>query len=128
MPSQEIKTDIVEIDKNFLADPTGLPSSLICPECGGAIWDMRKGSLRRFQCHIGHSFSIESFLEGQNEEIEHMMWALLRTLKDRGKITRQLADEASDNNQPLTAQQLDKQALQALQRLELIRQAVLLGN
>lgn len=130
MANQEIKPDPVEMDKKSLeiGDLPGTPSSLVCPECGGVIWEIRKGRLRRFQCHIGHAFSEESFLDGQAEEIEHMLWAVLRTLKDRVKITRQMADEARDNNQPLTGQQFEEQAQQALQRAELIRQALLEGE
>lgn len=130
MPNKEMIPDPVEMDKNSLesSDPPGTPSSLVCPECGGAIWEIRKGRLRRFQCHVGHAFSVESFLDGQAEEIEHMLWAVLRTLKDRVKIIRQMADEARENNQPLAAQQFEEQAQQALQRAELIRQALLQGE
>jgi hypothetical protein len=68
---------------------------------------------------------VETFLEGQAEEIEYKLWSLLRTLKDRLKITRQMADKAGDDNEPLTAQQFEVQAQQAQQRAELIRQALL---
>lgn len=130
MSNQEIKPDPVEVDNNFLesSDPPGQPSSLVCPECGGAIWETRKGTLRRYQCHIGHTFSMESFLEGQAEEIEYMLWAVLRTLKDRMKITRQMADEAYDNNQPLIAQHFEELAQEAQQRAEVIRQALLVSE
>lgn len=126
MPHEEIKSDPVEIDKDFLesSNPPGQLVSLVCPECGGAMWEISTGTLRRYQCHIGHAFSVESFLEGQAEEIEYMLWATLRTLKDRVKITRQMADEACDNNQLLTAERFEEQAQEAQQRAELLRQAI----
>jgi anaerobic ribonucleoside-triphosphate reductase len=70
---------------------------------------------------------MESLLEGQADEIEQMLWTTLRTLKERLKITRQMADEARDNNEQLKVQHFEKQAQQALQRAELIRQALLKG-
>jgi len=129
MLNEKIAQDLVEMDKNSLnSELAGSPSSFVCPECGGAVWEINKGSLRKFQCHINHSFSVESLLEGQAEEIEHMLWTLLRTLNDRVKITRQMAEEAYDNDRTLIAQQFEAQAQQALQRAELIRQALLAGE
>lgn len=130
MLNYEMEPDPVELDKNFLESsyPAGTLSGLICPDCGGALWEIHKGTLRRFQCHVGHAFSIESFLEGQAEEIEHMLWASLRTMKERMKIIDQMADEARDNNQPLRSQILKEQAQQTLHRAELIRQALLEGE
>ncbi len=129
MQNQEIKPDLVELDKLSLesSDSLGTPSGIVCPDCGGVLWEMRKGTLRKFQCHVGHAFSMESLLEGQADEIEQMLWTTLRTLKERLKITRQMADEARDNNEHLKVQHFEKQAQQALQRAELIRQALLKG-
>lgn len=56
-----------------------------------------------------------------------MLWTVLRTLKDRMKIMRQMAEEV-ENEQILTAQQFEDQAQQAQQRAELVRQALLVGE
>lgn len=126
MTNREVKLDLVEMDESFLerSDPPESPSGFICPECGGALWEINKGTLGRFYCHVGHAFSVENFLEGQADEIEYKLWSLLRTLKDRLKITRQMADKARDDNEPLIAQHFEEQAQQARQRAELIRQAL----
>lgn len=126
--SDEKLLDPVEIDSSSSNTPVGSPSSLTCPECGGAIWEIRQGNFSSFQCHINHTFSADSLLDGQAEEIEHLLWTLLRTLKDRVRFTQQLAKEADDNNQPLQAQQFEAQAQQALQRAELIQQVLLTGE
>lgn len=120
--SDEKILDQVEMDNSSIySTPAGSPSSLICPECGGAIWEVRQGNFSLFQCHINHTFSADSFLEGQAEGIEHLLWTLLRTLKDRVRLTQHLAKEAYNNNQPVLAQQ-------ALQRSEIIQQALLTGE
>ncbi len=126
--SDEKLLDPVEIDSSSSNTPVGSPSSLTCPECGGAIWRIRQGNFSLFQCHINHTFSADSLLDGQAEEIEHLLWTLLRTLKDRVRLTQQLAKQADDNNQPLQAQQFAAEAQQALQRAELIQQVLLTGE
>lgn len=127
--SDEKMIDPVEMDQSSLyGTPVESPSGFICPECGGAIWEISQGSLRTFQCHINHTFSAESFIEGQAEEIEYLLWTLLRTFKDRVRLAQHLAKEANNNNQPLTAQQFENQAQQALQRAELIQQVLLAGE
>lgn len=130
MSNKEIKPDPVEMDEDSLENsyPTGSPTRIICPECGGVMWEDRKGTLKRLQCHIGQAFSIESFLEGQAEEIEHMLWAVLRTLKERATLTRQMADEARNSNQLLLIQQFEAQAQQALQQAKLIQQVLLVDG
>lgn len=127
--SDESMIDPVEMDSSSLYSyPAGSPSSFTCPECGGAIWEIRQENFSKFQCHINHTFSAESFIEGQAEEIEHLLWTLLRTTIDRVKLTQHLAKEADDNSQPAIKQQFEDQAQQALQRAELIRQALLVGG
>jgi chorismate mutase len=69
-----------------------------------------------------------SFLEFQAEEIEQRLWSLLRVLRERVSITRQLAASARENNNPTEAQQLEAQAQQALQRAQMIRQVLQLGE
>jgi two-component system, chemotaxis family, protein-glutamate methylesterase/glutaminase len=36
------------------------PSALVCPECGGSLWEIRKGRPSRYRCHAGHAFTLKS--------------------------------------------------------------------
>jgi len=38
--------------------------SFVCPECNGPLYETREGKLIKFNCQIGHSFSLESLTEG----------------------------------------------------------------
>lgn len=130
MAYEDLTPDLVELDVNSLEGNylTGSPSVFICPECGGVMWERHFGNLQKFHCHIGHAFDAASLLESQAEEIEYRLWSLLRLLKERVTITRRLAASARDNNNPSEAQQLEAQALAALQRAEMIRQVLLVGD
>lgn len=130
MPNEEIKPDSVELDQQILESDnfTEVPLCFICPECGGAMRQTRKGTLVRFQCHIGHAFLVEKLLDSQAEEIEHRLWAMLRLFKERAYLTHRMADEAREQNDPQRVQDFEAQSQQAQQRAELIRQALLLSE
>jgi two-component system chemotaxis response regulator CheB len=130
MPNEEVKPDSVELDKNILEgdDLPGAPSGFVCPECGGVLWEIRKDSLLRFQCHIGHALLAENLLASQAEKIEHLLWSTLRMLKEHANLTRRIANQSREQNDPLTAQRFEEQAQQARQRAELIRQLLLIDK
>jgi two-component system chemotaxis response regulator CheB len=66
-------------------------SGLACPECGGPLWQKREegGS---YGCTVGHRFGPQTLMAVQNDAIEQSLWVALRTLQERGKVQRQLAD------------------------------------
>lgn len=130
MGNKDITPDPVELDISSLEsiEMPGSPSVFVCPECGGVMWERRLGNFPKLQCHLGHAFDMASLLEFQAEEIEQRLWSLLRVLRERVSIIRQLAASARENNNPREAQQLESQAQQALQRAQMIRQVILLGE
>lgn len=130
MPNKEIQPDSVEMSQSMLEnyDMPGKHTVLICPGCGGTLWEIRRDSLISLRCHVGHAFSLESFLENQAEEIELNLWKTLRTLKDRAEIFRQLAAEHSQQGNSVAAQQLEMQIQNALQRAKLLRQVLQIGE
>jgi two-component system chemotaxis response regulator CheB len=70
----------------------GASVSMICPDCGGPLWELRDEKLRRYRCRLGHAFTAESLLEGQSEAIEYALWAAVRTMEDRVRILMSLAN------------------------------------
>ena len=34
----------------------GNVSKLTCPDCHGALWEIRDKDLLRFRCHVGHAY------------------------------------------------------------------------
>lgn len=130
MPNKEIQPDPVEMSQSMFEDydMPGKHTVLICPECGGTLWEIRRDSLINLQCHVGHAYSLESFLEDQAEEVERNLWKTLRTLKDRAEIFRQLAAEHSRQGNLVAAQQLEVQIENALQRAKLLCQVLQIGE
>ncbi len=72
----------------------GPPIPVVCPECQGPIWELRDGKLVRFQCLVGHRYTLDSFLSAQSEELESALWMALRALEERINLHERLAHEA----------------------------------
>jgi two-component system chemotaxis response regulator CheB len=114
----------------FQTDPTrgrpeGPPSGFTCPECSGALWELREGELVRFQCRVGHTYSEEAFVDHQASAVEAALWAALEVLEERGELLQRMADRMSDRH-ARSAQNFRNGARQALERAELIRTALAL--
>lgn len=121
--------DSVELEFDSLEQLIASSSSsgLVCPECGGSLWQVDSAQVKRYQCHVGHAFVLESLLKQQSEEIERHLWIVLRLLQEQKIVTRQLVAEARSQNRPvLEIEQLETQVQQAIHQVECVRQ--LLGN
>jgi len=80
----------------------GPPSSFVCPECNGPIWEVKDGKLTQFRCLVGHIFSPESFLAQEAEALESSLWVAVRTLEERTSLLRRLAKRSLEMDQAIT--------------------------
>ena len=87
----ENKFDMKSIDDPVRLDQLGSRVPLVCPECGGVLWEMHEKSPLRYRCHTGHSFTIHTLLRGQREDIEQSLWVALRTLEEKARTQEKLA-------------------------------------
>jgi two-component system chemotaxis response regulator CheB len=95
-----------------------------CPDCGGVLFERHEGALERFECSVGHVFSIESLSSAQAEALESALWAAVRSLEDRAAKLKRLADRARGNAQHRSANSFERQAEDALDRSRTIREAI----
>lgn len=70
-------------------------SGLTCPECHGSLWELDDGTSSRFECRIGHSYSVESFLAEQGETVEAALWAAVNSLQERAAMFRRFGESHS---------------------------------
>lgn len=80
----KMEVDIAALGNAFGKGITevGEPSSLTCPECGGALTSITEGQKLRYRCHTGHAYSSASLLEEVTETAEHKLWGALRSLEE----------------------------------------------
>jgi two-component system chemotaxis response regulator CheB len=103
----------------------GESASMICPDCGGPLRELRDEKLRRYRCRLGHAFTAESLLEGQSEAIEYALWAAVRTMEDRARILMNLANGRREQNHSKLAATYEAQADELKRHAEQIRKMLL---
>ena len=61
----------------------GALAPVTCPECGGPLWELEADTVKRYRCHLGHAYTLQSLLDEQSEEIERALWTAVRTMEER---------------------------------------------
>jgi two-component system, chemotaxis family, protein-glutamate methylesterase/glutaminase len=74
-----------EMEKEF-----GLPTSFVCPECNGPLWETKAGPSLQFRCHVGHAYSPDSLLADNADGLERALWSAVRTFDERAGLLRRL--------------------------------------
>lgn len=69
-------------------DALGVPARLSCPECGGALWQLKDSGPARFRCHTGHAYSAEVLARSQIDRAEESLSQALRGFKERLELLR----------------------------------------
>jgi two-component system chemotaxis response regulator CheB len=109
------------------AEQRVVPTEFVCPDCGGVLWQPTEGPLR-FRCRVGHAFSPEALLARQADSLEGALWTALRTLEERAKFLRRLADRMGQREKVHLAARFNAHAKETDERAELIRQALLTSD
>ena len=73
------------------------PPGLTCPDCGGVVLQIKDGKSLQFRCHVGHTFSLESFSEAHADALERALWVALRKLNEQRSIQQNLAKSHRDD-------------------------------
>lgn len=98
--------------------------SVLCPECGGSLFQDDEGGVTHYSCHIGHRYSVRSLLAAHADAVERAMWTAVRSLEDRSTLLRRMADRADGAGAAVSAQRFRQQAVTAEEQSEAIRVAV----
>jgi two-component system chemotaxis response regulator CheB len=100
-------------------------TDLVCPECGGVLRRFEENGVLRFHCRVGHTYSGDALFDAQDARLEAALWAAIRSLEESASLARRLATSARDRGAIATAQRFDNRELEAAQRADLIRSAIL---
>jgi two-component system, chemotaxis family, protein-glutamate methylesterase/glutaminase len=93
------------------------PTTLTCPECGGALRQSKCGPLLKYTCHIGHVLTAEAMLVAQADRIEFLATAFLAILNERRELCRQMIEVGQDDSGVVQqAEQTARQNSEAMQK------------
>lgn len=107
-----------------LAGPTGLttidtgdrrwmPAGFGCPTCGGALFEVEDGRLRRYRCRVGHAWSPDSLAAQQSATAEVALWTALEALEEKAALADRLSLRAHERGHALSAESFAKRAADA---------------
>jgi len=91
--------------------PDAPATGLTCPDCHGALFEMRDGQLVRYRCRVGHAYSPESLVAQHGAATERAGWAAVRSLEEDAALARRLAKNARDRNFSALAAGFDQRAV-----------------
>jgi two-component system chemotaxis response regulator CheB len=95
------------------------PSGFACPECRGALWELREGDRARYRCRVGHAYSEEAMVTAQGTAVEAALWTALEGLEERSELLQRIAKRMQD--QPRTHHRFTADARNAKDRAAIIR-------
>jgi two-component system, chemotaxis family, protein-glutamate methylesterase/glutaminase len=79
-------------------DMPGKPANLICPDCGGPLWELKSGEMTHYRCLTGHAFTQDGFMRLKNEEIERVLWEAVRNFEERAVFLSRIAGERREKS------------------------------
>jgi two-component system chemotaxis response regulator CheB len=88
------ETDMIR-DGSSKAVQSGRPVGLGCPECGGGMSEVTTGQALHYVCHVGHSYSPETFLAARDENIEAAAWTVVSAMQEKATVKEELAGRAA---------------------------------
>lgn len=74
---------------DFDAQELGPASGYTCPDCKGSLVSLGG---RSFRCRVGHAWTRDALLAARDDEVENALWVALRSLQEKAKLARQLAE------------------------------------
>jgi two-component system chemotaxis response regulator CheB len=112
-----------------LRNPTALgrPSAMVCPECGGVLFEREQDNYLHFRCHVGHAFSEEALFASQARALEGALWSAVRALEEKAELSRRLAEQCGHRGLHLAVTQFEGAAREAEHGSNVLRQTLLKG-
>jgi two-component system chemotaxis response regulator CheB len=76
----------------------GAASVLSCPDCHGVLMRIQEGTIVRYRCHTGHSYSSRTLFDQMNREIDRNLWNALRSFDEQILLMRKMEEQARQAN------------------------------
>lgn len=117
-------TERAMITEDWGAVP-GKATSFTCPECKGAIHEIREEGLTRFRCRVGHAYSTSDLLTDKAKSVEEALWVALQTLEERAQMLELLAGDDRQRGRHRTADGYVERASETRAHADRLRELLL---
>jgi two-component system chemotaxis response regulator CheB len=121
----EVRMATLESDALEEQERPGKPSPYSCPDCGGVLWEIDDaGNLTRFRCRVGHSFSPDTMIAAQGDQLEEALWSAVKTLEETVRLSRRIAEAERRRGHEWMVARFEEKEREAAARAETIRRVL----
>ena len=103
----------------------GEVSVYTCPECSGSLWEVKDGTATRFECRVGHSYTLPALVEDNFETLEKAMWVALRTIEESISLSKRMSHRAREHGHNGVALRWEEQARSKAEDARVLRDILL---
>ncbi len=103
----------------------GEQTPLICPDCGGGLWEMVSDQVVRYRCHTGHVYNGGELLIRQSDMLENTLYTALRMMEERRLLLEKLATEERKRGWKRTAEAKEERAVELRNHVERLKRLLL---
>jgi two-component system chemotaxis response regulator CheB len=121
LPSED--TSVSRTEKAF-----GPPSSLTCPDCGGALWEVGDDRTVRYQCHVGHQYAPDVLEIEHRNSVDRALWSAVRVLEEHAELKARMAQRSASEGLTVVTSGFERDAQDAHAEARLIRSVLLDGG
>src|SRR6476620_8477742 len=90
---------------------SGGAGGLVCPGCGGAIWDPGVGASASFECHIGDRCSEAELWIAHSAARNQALLVAARSLAETVALARRIAASAEQRGDAVVAARMEIEAM-----------------
>ncbi len=133
--------DVPDLPADDMPDPTelglddlnrlehrGRPSSFVCPECQGTLFQLAEEGVTHYRCRVGHSYMPDSLAANQEGVLEAALWTAMRTIEEHNDLLGNLLERAEKRGFEITAKGYRAKLEEGAFRLGVLRTALGLGR
>jgi two-component system chemotaxis response regulator CheB len=102
----------------------GNPSTFVCPDCKGALWEVAASQPKRYRCHTGHAFTLRSLNHAQSETTDAALWSAFRALQEKEMLLRSLAHGQREARDAPEAARLEAEARMICDHAQALRRMI----
>lgn len=99
-------------------------SGYICPDCGGVLFENGNHNSPHFRCRIGHAYSLNALLAGEDDALETALWAAVRALQENAELKDRTAAMLERNGKNSNADRIREDAKAQMEQATLLRKRI----
>lgn len=103
----------------------GTQVPVVCPECGGPVWEIAGEPSGRYRCQVGHAFSARALVEGHASAAERALWGAVVYLEQQARVMEHLRQRERSHGRNRSARHYEKRVAEVRHHVEQLKSVLL---